>query len=182
MIIVTGVLVLMGSNLIQELNKSGEKDILLVDNFAPAPNLTGPKFLNLAGAEFADYMDKREFRAALKAGEFESTKFRAILHQGACSNTLEDDGRYMMDNNFHVLEGAVALCGGAEDSAGICIDGSGVWASSEFTEVPVNERPLNVYGYSKLVFDNYVRRLAGGVQEHSGGAAVLQRVWAAGAA
>ena len=91
MIIVTGGAGFIGSNLIHELNKAGEKDILLVDNFAPAPNLTGPKFLNLAGAEFSDYMDKREFRAALKAGDFESAKVRAILHQGACSNTLEDD-------------------------------------------------------------------------------------------
>ncbi len=100
MIIVTGGAGFIGSNLIHELNRAGEQDILLVDNFAPAPNLTGPKFLNLAGAEFVDYMDKREFRAALKAGEFESAKIRAILHQGACSNTLEDDGQYMMDNNF----------------------------------------------------------------------------------
>ena len=100
MIIVTGGAGFIGSNLIHQLNRAGERDILLVDNFAPAPNLTGPKFLNLAGAEYADYMDKREFRAALKDGFFENTKIRAILHQGACSNTLEDDGRYMMDNNF----------------------------------------------------------------------------------
>jgi ADP-L-glycero-D-manno-heptose 6-epimerase len=99
-IIVTGGAGFIGSNLIHQLNRAGERDILLVDNFAPAPNLTGPKFLNLAGAEYADYMDKREFRAALKSGDFESAKVRAILHQGACSNTLEDDGRYMMDNNF----------------------------------------------------------------------------------
>ena len=100
MIIVTGGAGFIGSNLIHQLNRAGERNILLVDNFAPAPNLTGPKFLNLAGAQFCDYMDKREFRAALKGGYFENTKIRAILHQGACSNTLEDDGRYMMDNNF----------------------------------------------------------------------------------
>ncbi len=92
MIIVTGGAGFIGSNLIHELNRTGERDILVVDNFAPSPNLSGPKFLNLAGAEFADYMDKREFRETLKAGEMESVKIRAILHQGACSNTLEDDG------------------------------------------------------------------------------------------
>ncbi|NYF89472.1 ADP-glyceromanno-heptose 6-epimerase [Tunturiibacter empetritectus] len=158
MIIVTGGAGFIGSNLIQQLNRAGERNILLVDNLAPAPNLTGPKFLNLAGAEYADYMDKREFRAALKAGDFENTRIRAILHQGACSNTLEDDGRYMMDNNFtyskellhFALERKVPL---------VYASTAAVYgASTSFTELPANERPLNVYGYSKLVFDNYVRR------------------------
>jgi ADP-L-glycero-D-manno-heptose 6-epimerase len=157
-IIVTGGAGFIGSNLIQQLNRAGERNILLVDNFAPAPNLTGPKFLNLAGAEYADYMDKREFRAALKAGDFENTRIRAILHQGACSNTLEDDGRYMMDNNFtyskellhFVLDRRIPL---------VYASTAAVYgASTNFAELPNNERPLNVYGYSKLVFDNYVRR------------------------
>ncbi|WP_433983278.1 ADP-glyceromanno-heptose 6-epimerase [Tunturiibacter empetritectus] len=103
-------------------------------------------------------MDKREFRAALKAGDFENTRIRAILHQGACSNTLEDDGRYMMDNNFtyskellhFVLDRRIPL---------VYASTAAVYgASTNFTELPANERPLNVYGYSKLVFDNYVRR------------------------
>jgi ADP-L-glycero-D-manno-heptose 6-epimerase len=159
LIIVTGGAGFVGSNLIHELNRAGETDILLVDNFAPAPNLTGPKFLNLAGAAFSDYMDKREFRAALKAGEFESAKVRAILHQGACSNTLEDDGRYMMDNNFtyskELLHFAVARKIPLVYASTAAVYG----ASAEFKEVAANERPLNVYGYSKLVFDDYVRRL-----------------------
>jgi ADP-L-glycero-D-manno-heptose 6-epimerase len=159
MIIVTGGAGFIGSNLIHQLNRAGERDILLVDNFAPAANLTGPKFLNLWGAEFADYMDKHEFRAALKAGAFGNVKVRAILHQGACSNTLEDDGRYMMDNNFtyskellhFALAGKIPL---------VYASTAAVYGLSEkFSEVPANERPLNVYGYSKLVFDNYVRRL-----------------------
>ena len=159
MIIVTGGAGFIGSNLIHELNKAGEKDILLVDNFAPAPNLTGPKFLNLAGAEFADYMDKRAFRAALKAGEFESAKIRAILHQGACSNTLEDDGRYMMDNNFTYSKELLHFAVGRKIPLVYASTAAVYGASSEFKEVAANERPLNVYGYSKLVFDNYVRRL-----------------------
>jgi ADP-L-glycero-D-manno-heptose 6-epimerase len=158
-IIVTGGAGFIGSNFVHELNRAGEKDILVVDNLAPAPNLTGPKFLNLEGAEYADYMDKREFRAALKNGDFEGEKVRAILHQGACSNTLEDDGRYMMDNNFtyskellhFALEHKIPM---------IYASTAAVYgASTNFAETSANERPLNVYGYSKLVFDNYVRRL-----------------------
>ena len=158
MIIVTGGAGFIGSNLIQQLNHAGIDDILLVDNFAPAPNLAGPKFLNLAGAKFADYMDKREFRNALKAGDFDNLKIRAILHQGACSNTLEDDGRYMMDNNFTYSKELLHFALDHKIPLVYASTAAVYGASTEFKELPANERPLNVYGYSKLVFDNYVRR------------------------
>jgi ADP-L-glycero-D-manno-heptose 6-epimerase len=164
LILVTGGAGFIGSNLIQQLNQAGERDILVVDNFAPAPNLTGPKFLNLAGAEFADYMDKREFRAALRAGEFENVKVRAILHQGACSNTLEDDGRYMMDNNFTYSKELLHFAIERKIPLVYASTAAVYGASPEFKEVPANERPLNVYGYSKLVLDNYVRRMAGEIK------------------
>lgn len=159
MIIVTGGAGFIGSNLVHQLNQDGERDILVVDNLAPAPNLSGPKFLNLAGAEYADYMDKKEFRAALKAGDFEGTKIRAILHQGACSNTLEDDGRYMMDNNFTYSKELLHFALDKKIPLVYASTAAVYGASTEFKEVPQNERPLNVYGYSKLVFDNYLRRL-----------------------
>ena len=158
MIIVTGGAGFIGSNLIHQLNQSGERDILLVDNFAPAPNLTGPKFLNLAGAQFADYMDKCEFRAALKADDFANANIRAILHQGACSNTLEDDGRYMMDNNFTYSKELLHFAIAKEIPLVYASTAAVYGASTSFTTEPANERPLNVYGYSKLVFDDYVRR------------------------
>jgi ADP-L-glycero-D-manno-heptose 6-epimerase len=158
-IIVTGGAGFIGSNLIHQLNRAGERNILLVDNFAPAPNLSGPKFLNLGGAEFCDYMDKREFRAALKAGEFDTKRIRAILHQGACSNTLEDDGRYMMDNNFTYSKELLHFALDRSIPLVYASTAAVYGASTDFTERPANERPLNIYGYSKLVFDNYVRRL-----------------------
>jgi ADP-L-glycero-D-manno-heptose 6-epimerase len=160
MIIVTGGAGFIGSNLIHQLNRTGERDIVLVDNLASAPHLSGPKFLNLAGADYADYMDKREFRAALKAGDFEVTRIRAILHQGACSNTLEDDGRYMMDNNFTYSKELLHFATEHRIPFVYASTAAIYGASTSFREVHANERPLNVYGYSKLVFDNYVRRLA----------------------
>ncbi|WP_263375834.1 ADP-glyceromanno-heptose 6-epimerase [Granulicella aggregans] len=160
MIIVTGGAGFIGSNLIHQLNVAGEREILLVDNFAPAANLSGPKFLNLHGAKFMDYMDKHEFRAALKAGEFEGVKVRAILHQGACSNTLEDDGRYMMDNNFTYSKELLRFAVERRVPFVYASTAAVYGASLEFAPVAKNERPLNIYGYSKLVFDDFVRRLA----------------------
>jgi len=158
LVIVTGGAGFIGSNLVQELNRIGEREILVVDNLAPAPNLSGPKFLNLWGAEFADYMDKVEFRAALKAGDFDFVPVRAILHQGACSNTLEDDGRYMMDNNFTYSKEILAFASRRRIPLVYASTAAVYGLSEKFSPVPENERPLNVYGYSKLAFDNYVRR------------------------
>jgi ADP-L-glycero-D-manno-heptose 6-epimerase len=158
-IIVTGGAGFIGSNLIHQLNRAGERSILLVDNFAPAANLSGPKFLNLIGAEFCDYMDKHEFRSALKSGRFDTKRIRAILHQGACSNTLEDDGRYMMDNNFTYSKELLHFAIDRSIPFVYASTAAVYGASTDFTERPANERPLNIYGYSKLVFDNYVRRL-----------------------
>jgi ADP-L-glycero-D-manno-heptose 6-epimerase len=158
-IIVTGGAGFIGSNLVHELNSSGETDILVVDNLAPAPNLSGPKFLNLEGARYSDYMDKREFRAALNRGDFARDNIRAILHQGACSNTLEDDGRYMMDNNYTYSKELLHFALERRIPMVYASTAAVYGASASFTEVPANERPLNVYGYSKLVFDNYVRRM-----------------------
>ena len=147
-----------GSNLVHELNRIGEQNILVVDNLAPSANTSSPKFLNLAGAKYADYMDKIEFRKALAAGVFDQVKVRAILHQGACSNTLEDDGRYMMDNNFTYSKELLFFAVRHEVAFVYASTAAVYGLSQSFAPVSANERPLNVYGYSKLVFDNFVRR------------------------
>ncbi len=156
MYIVTGGAGFIGSNLVHELNRVGITNILVVDNLADAR-----KSLNLHGARFVDYMDKAEFRRALAAGSLGLPRVEAVLHQGACSNTLVDDGVYMMDNNFtyskEVLRYAVAM-----DAPLVYASTAAVYGLSgpgKFSPVPANERPLNVYGFSKLVFDHYVRDL-----------------------
>jgi ADP-L-glycero-D-manno-heptose 6-epimerase len=154
MLIVTGGAGFIGSNLVHELNAHGITDILVVDNFANAK-----KFTNLHGARYVDYMDKREFRRAIAEHALGVGKVDAILHQGACSNTLEDDGVYMMDNNFQytkevlaysILEGAPLVF--ASTAAVYGLSGAG-----HFTPTIENERPLNIYGFSKLAFDHYFR-------------------------
>jgi ADP-L-glycero-D-manno-heptose 6-epimerase len=154
MLIVTGGAGFIGSNLVHELNAHGITDILVVDDLANAN-----KFQNLHGARYVDYMDKREFRRAMGENASGLDNIEAILHQGACSNTLEDDGVYMMDNNFQYTKEVLAFAIGkgatlvfASSAAVYGLSGPG-----HFTPAIENERPLNVYGYSKLVFDHYFR-------------------------
>jgi len=159
LIIVTGGAGFIGSNLVHQLNAIGQTDILVVDNLAPAPNLASPKFLNLQAAQYADYMDKLEFLDSLIAGDFDDEPIQAILHQGACSNTLEDDGQYMMRNNFDYSKVLLHFATEREIPFVYASTAAVYGASTSFAVDLANERPLNVYGFSKLVFDNYVRRL-----------------------
>jgi ADP-L-glycero-D-manno-heptose 6-epimerase len=154
MLIVTGGAGFIGSNLVHELNAHGMTDILVVDNFA-----NPQKFQNLLGARYVDYMDKREFRRAIAENALGGGRIEAILHQGACSNTLEDDGVYMMDNNFTYTKEVLAFAI-AQDAPVVFASTAAVYGLSgpgHFTPTIENERPLNIYGFSKLAFDHYFR-------------------------
>jgi ADP-L-glycero-D-manno-heptose 6-epimerase len=104
-------------------------------------------------------MDKREFRRAIREGVLGTGKVEAILHQGACSNTLEDDGAYMMDNNCQYTKEVLAFAIG--ESAPLVFASTaavyGLSGPGHFTPTLANERPLNIYGFSKLAFDHYFR-------------------------
>lgn len=143
-----------GSNLVHALNAAGKTDILIVDNLK-----NSAKFRNLEAARFTDYLDKHAFRRLIASADSTAQPVDAIFHQGACSNTLEDDGAYMMDNNFEyskeVLRFAIACGAPLVYASTAAVYGAG--GPGRFTPTPDNERPLNIYGFSKLVFDNYLR-------------------------
>jgi ADP-L-glycero-D-manno-heptose 6-epimerase len=150
-IIVTGAAGFIGANLLRALNERGETDILAVDNLTRSE-----KFRNLSEFGIADYLDKAEFLERVRRRELPRPE--VVFHEGACSDTMESDGRYMMANNFRYSCDVLDWC----QSSGIPL----IYASSAavygmgpvFSEVRSAERPLNIYGYSKLLFDHVVRR------------------------
>ncbi|MFT5658329.1 MAG: ADP-L-glycero-D-manno-heptose 6-epimerase [Gammaproteobacteria bacterium] len=153
MIVVTGAAGFIGSNIVKALNNLGHADILAVDDLND-----GTKMFNLADCEIADYLDKDRFLQGIESGEFDGL-IDVIFHQGACSSTTEWDGRFMMENNYEYSKKLLHHC--LDNSAQyIYASSASVYGgSSEFVEQREVEKPLNVYAYSKFLFDQYVRRL-----------------------
>jgi len=151
-IVVTGAAGFVGSNLVKALNARGERDIIAVDNLARAD-----KFANLADCEIADYVDKDQFLERLGDGDFDDD-VAAVLHQGACSDTMETDGRYMMRNNYSYSVTLLQHCQNNDVPLLYASSAAVYGGSTTFKEAREHEAPLNVYGYSKFLFDEYVRR------------------------
>ena len=150
-IVVTGAAGFIGSKLVEGLNRIGIDDIVAVDNLAHAD-----KFRNLVRYEIADYLDQAELASSL---EGLSGAVEAVFHQGACSDTMESDGRYMMENNYRYSARLLEWCQEEQVPFIYASSASVYGAGPDFCEERRCERPLNVYGYSKFLFDQYVRRM-----------------------
>ncbi len=154
MIIVTGAAGFIGSNIVKGLNAQGYKDVLIVDELSD-----GTKFTNMVDCEILDYMDKDVFLATIKADAEFSMSVEAIFHEGACSSTTEWDGRFMMENNYEFSKHVLHYCQNRKIPFIYASSAAVYGGGREFKEVLANEAPLNVYGYSKYLFDQYVRRI-----------------------
>jgi len=151
-VVVTGAAGMIGSNITHALAVAGVDDIIAVDDLRD-----GQKFRNLLGAPISDYFDQDEFYGRFARGEL--GQVTAVFHQGACSDTMQHDGRLMLQNNYRCSRDLLQACQ-AQGVRLIYASSAAIYGNSTtFREQPPFEQPLNVYGYSKLLFDNVVRRL-----------------------
>lgn len=154
MIIVTGGAGFIGSNIVKALNARGRDDVLVVDDLED-----GKKFRNIADCEIMDYWDKDDFITFLQSGQSFPMKVDAIFHEGACSTTTEWNGKFMMRNNFEYSKVLLHYCLQNRIPYLYASSASVYGAGPNFKEERQFEAPLNVYGYSKFLFDQYVRRI-----------------------
>ena len=153
-IVVTGAAGFIGSNLIKGLNARGIDDIIAVDDLKQ-----GDKFRNLADLRISDYVDADAFYDDFASGHY--GQIEAVFHEGACSDTMEPDGKYMMANNYTLSWHLFQACQKRGARLLYASSAATYGGSDTFREDPAFERPLNVYGYSKLLFDQRMRRECG---------------------
>lgn len=153
MYIVTGGAGFIGSNIVHALNKRGIDDILVVDDLTD-----GKKCRNLSDLNIADYMDMHDFLAAIKNDSL-NAEVTAIFHEGACSATTEWDGKFVMDVNYQYSKAVLHYCLEKKIPFSYASSASVYGAGPIFKEDRSQEKPLNMYAFSKFQFDQYIRRL-----------------------
>ncbi len=151
-VVVTGAAGMIGSNIVRGLNAIGIDNVIAVDDLTD-----GPKYRNLLGARISDYFDRGEFYGRFAHGDF--GKVDAVLHQGACSDTMEHNGKFMLDTNYRCSKTLLDACQAQGTRLLYASSAATYGGSASFREEAEFEQPLNVYGYSKLLFDDVVRRM-----------------------
>ena len=163
MIIVTGGAGFIGSNIVKQLNNKGRNDILIVDDLTD-----GRKIRNIEMLDFADYIDYEDFDIAVEQNTFDCGPIEVVFHEGACADTMNYDGRYMMKNNY---EGSKNLFHYCQERRVPFIYASSAstygHGTNGFREDPACEQALNPYAYSKLLFDRYVAKFRNNLQLQS---------------
>ena len=153
MIVVTGGAGFIGSNIVRGLNARGVTDIIVVDDLTD-----GNKCRNIQDCLFLDYVDKDDFLGLVERGDSRLLGMQAIFHEGACSDTMEADGKFIMKNNYDYTKSLFDYCQNNKVQFIYASSASTYGGNSTFIEEPVNEQALNAYAYSKLLFDQYLRR------------------------
>ena len=155
MIIVTGSAGFVGSNIVKELNEQGREDILIIDDLA-----SGDKFRNLIGLKFIDYLHKDRFIKDINEGVYDDVQVEVVFHQGACSDTMEYDCNYMMKTNYEYSKDLLHFCIRRKIPF-LYASSASTYGSGKhgFTEGDLCEDALNIYAFSKLAFDRYVRQV-----------------------
>ena len=151
MIIITGAAGFIGSNLIRGLNQLGITDIIAVDDLSD-----GKKYRNLAVTQYYDYWDFKDFLVAIERRTFPH-EIHAIFHQGACSDTTEWNGQYMMNNNYLYSKILFHFCLDKKIPFIYASSAAVYGAKDNFDDQDWDQLPLNVYGYSKWKFDTYLK-------------------------
>lgn len=157
--LVTGAAGFIGCNVVKALNDRGHADVVAIDDLT-----IGDKFRNLRDRTIADYLDHRDFRDRIRRDLDPWGDVAAVLHQGACADTTESDGRFMMDNNYEFSKEILDWCVKRRIPLVYASSASVYGNGTTCVEEPSRERPLNVYAYSKLQFDRYVRRRMAGLE------------------
>ena len=156
MIIVTGSNGFIGSNLVSQLNKAGLSDILGVDDLSKKELLP-----NIEDCEFTDLIGIKDFNNKLSTGSLDKIKITHILHQGACSNTMEWDAEYMIENNYSFSKGLLEFSIKNRIPLIYASSASVYGNGKNFEEKKENENPINLYAFSKYLFDQLVRQYLG---------------------
>ena len=155
-VVVTGAAGLIGSALVRQLNLEGVEDVVAVDRLG-----TSEKWRHLVPLRFADYLDADEFYAALAARPGAFGEVATVFHLGACSSTTERDASYLIQNNVRRSQ-EVARWAFARGARFVYASSAATYGARESglreDLDPHALRPLNMYGYSKHLFDQWLRR------------------------